>query len=114
MEKIENVNMVADFRKPIDDCNLVDAGCTCYPFTWSNRRFGPHLIEERLDRFFYSKDWEKNLYDSMVNNLITWTSDRSPIVMKVKEKSVVPRYANKTFSRVHYKICEVLMMHEMI
>lgn len=51
-----NLNLVVDFRHAIKDCNLVDAGCTGYPFIWSNRRFEPYLIEERLDRFFYNKE----------------------------------------------------------
>ncbi|XP_052292055.1 uncharacterized protein LOC127900840 [Citrus sinensis] len=111
--------MVVDFRKAIEDCNLVDAGCTGYPFTWSNRRFGPHLIEERLDRFFYSKEWGKSFFDSAANNLITWTSDHSPIVMEVQERSVLPRYARRTFPRVHYEdmwsaydACKDIVMQE--
>lgn len=95
--------MVAEFRKAIEDYNLVDAGCTGYPFTWSNKRFSYHLIEERLDKFFYSKDWGNSLFDSTANNLITWTSDHSPIVMEVQEKSALLRYARRTFLRVHYE-----------
>ena len=97
------MSMVADFKKAIDDCNLADAGCTGYPFTRSNRKFEPHFIEERLDRFFYNKDWGTNFYDSTANNLITWASNHSLVLMEVKEKSAVPRYANRTFSRVHYE-----------
>ena len=52
----QNLNMVVDFREAMNDCNLVDLGCKGYPFTWSNKIYGPHLIEERLDRFLRSKD----------------------------------------------------------
>lgn len=90
--KNRNVSMVTDFKKAIDDCNLVDAGCTSYQFTWSNRRFEPHLIKEMLNMFFCSKDWGKNFYDSAANNLITWTSNHSPVVMEVKERSALLRY----------------------
>lgn len=98
-----NLNLVVDFRHAIKDCNLVDAGCTGYPFTWSNRRFEPYFIEERLDRFFYSKEWGKSFYDSTTTNLITWISDHSPVAFEVKEMSFVPRYARRTYSQVHYK-----------
>lgn len=50
-----NVNMMLSFREAVQVCNLIDVGCKGYPFTWSNRRFGPHLAEERLDRFFVVK-----------------------------------------------------------
>ena len=42
-----NSSMVAEFKKAINDCNLVDLRCKLYPFTWSNRRFRPHFVEER-------------------------------------------------------------------
>lgn len=52
---------------------------------------------------FTAKIGGKTFYDSTVNNLITWASNHSPIIMEVKEKSAVPIYANRTFSRVHYE-----------
>ncbi|KAH9770133.1 hypothetical protein KPL71_012275 [Citrus sinensis] len=57
------LNMVAEFREAVTDCSLVDLGCKGYPFTWSNKRYGPHLIEERLDRFLGSKGWEQSSYE---------------------------------------------------
>lgn len=47
----KRVNMVNEFREAIRDCDLKDLGSIGYPFTWSNRRFGPHIIEEKFDRF---------------------------------------------------------------
>ena len=105
---------MADFRKVIDDCNLVDVGCTGYPFTWSNRKFGLHFIEERLDRFFYNKDWENNFYDSASNNLITWASNHSSVLMEVKEKSAVRDMQIEPSHECIMKICGVLMMHARI
>lgn len=49
-----NLSMVADFREVINECKLSDIECRCYPFTWSSRRFGPHFMEEKLDRFLGS------------------------------------------------------------
>ena len=46
--------MISEFRKAIQECDLKDLGCSGHPFTWSNRRYGPHFIEERLDKFLGS------------------------------------------------------------
>lgn len=48
----KSVEAIEKFREAIRDCKLVDLGSRGYPFTWSNRQFGPQLIEEKLDRFF--------------------------------------------------------------
>lgn len=45
-------NVIADFRDVVRECKFSDLGSTWHPFTWSNRQFGPNLIEEKLDRFF--------------------------------------------------------------
>lgn len=48
----KNVGIISYFREAAYKCNLVDVGCKGRPFTWSNRQFGPHNIEKRLDRAF--------------------------------------------------------------
>lgn len=53
--KERQVNMVAEFRETLRECDLVDLGFIEYPFTWSNRRFGAQLIKERRDRFLCNK-----------------------------------------------------------
>ncbi|KAH9778879.1 reverse transcriptase domain-containing protein [Citrus sinensis] len=58
----KRVNMVNEFRKAIRDCDLKDLGSIGYPFTWSNRRFGHHIIEEKLNRFL-KKNWTSGLED---------------------------------------------------
>lgn len=51
-----SVYAVNEFREAVKFCSLIDLRCKGSPFTWSNRRFGPHLVEERLDRFFCCKN----------------------------------------------------------
>lgn len=53
----KQVNIVTDFREAFKDSDLVDLGFFRYPLTWLNRRFGPQLIEQRLDRFLCNKSW---------------------------------------------------------
>lgn len=51
-----NLNIVANFKEAVQTCNLVDMRYKGSPFTWSNKRYVPHFIEERLDRFLCSKN----------------------------------------------------------
>lgn len=90
--------MVTSFREVVQACILVDLGCTSYPFTWSNRRFGPHLIEERLDKFLCSRDWANNFYDPPATNLLMVGFDHCPVLMEVQERSKGVNYVRKPFS----------------
>lgn len=55
--KDREVHMIREFRDGVQDYNLKDLGYTGHPFTWSNRRFGSHFVEERLGRFLCSNNW---------------------------------------------------------
>ena len=65
-----NAGMVADFRESVKDCKLKDVGCRGHRLTWSNMRFGPHYIDERLDRFMCNQKWRAKFYDCLATNLI--------------------------------------------
>lgn len=67
----KKVNLVNDFRKAIRDCDLMDLGSTGYPFTWSNRRFGLHIIEGRLDRYLCNSIWKSYFQEKAAQNLIS-------------------------------------------
>lgn len=97
------MNMVAEFREAVQNCNLQDMGSHGYPFTWSNKRYGPQFIEERLDRIFCSKHWGIQLHASVATNLANWTSDHSPIIFEFHERSQRSRVASKSFPRDHYE-----------
>ena len=96
-------NLVNDFREALKDCDLTGLGSTGYPFTWSNRRFGVNIIEERLDRFLGNSSWRESFQEKTAQNLISWSSDHSPIMMEVLEKGRGNRYSRKTFHRTHYE-----------
>ena len=87
----------------VKDFNLVDLGCKGYPFMWSNKRYGPYLIEEKLDRFLGSKDWEQSSYKLTVTNLNSWCSDHSPIMLEIQEKTRFNWHQKKSYQRLHYE-----------
>ncbi|XP_015383166.1 uncharacterized protein LOC107175882 [Citrus sinensis] len=94
---------MASFKEAAQACKLVDLGWTCYLFTWSNRRFGPYLVEERLDRFLCSRDWVTSFYDNAATNLLTVSSDHYPVLMEVRERGKSVRYERKAPHRIHYE-----------
>ncbi|XP_052297218.1 uncharacterized protein LOC127902351 [Citrus sinensis] len=98
-----NLNRVAEFREAVQSCNLQDMGCKGYPYTWSNKRYGNHFIEERLDRFLCSKDWEINFQESVSTNLVNWSSDHCPILLDFHERSKISRHAGKSLPRDYYE-----------
>lgn len=82
----------------------MDVGSQGHLFTWSNRRFGPYYIEEKLDRFLCSKDWIDHFHDSIATNLVNWSSDHNPILMEVQERRGGGlNYNRGSLSRIHYE-----------
>ncbi|KAK9178687.1 hypothetical protein WN943_027880 [Citrus x changshan-huyou] len=84
-------------REALRECNLRDVGCTGYPFTWSNMRFG----------------------EKAALNLVSWCSDHHPILMEVVEKGKEGRFFKRTFHRAHYEDfwssyekCKEIVKHE--
>ncbi|XP_024044123.1 uncharacterized protein LOC112100121 [Citrus clementina] len=96
-------NAVNEFRKAIQDSKLIDMRSNGCSYTWSNRQFGSSFIEEKLDRFFCSKDWTDHFHNAMAINLVSWSSDHNPILMKVWERSNKVNYKRKFFSRAYYE-----------
>lgn len=51
-----DVSLMNNFREAVKECNLMDLGSSGRLMTWSNKRYGHGLIEERLDRFLCNKE----------------------------------------------------------
>ncbi|KAL9419818.1 hypothetical protein AB3S75_037560 [Citrus x aurantiifolia] len=98
------LSLITYFREAIKDSGLTDLGYKGYLFTWCNRRFGPQIIEERLDRALCSKNWGNIFQEFPVVHLETWSSDHYPIVMEVAEKVRGASYNKRTFPRTHYEV----------
>ena len=98
-----NVSMISEFREVVYECNLLDMGYKGHPYTWSNRQFGYHHIEERLDRALCSQDLGNCFQEEIVTNMVMWESYHNLLVMNVQEKKSRVSYDRRTFSRVHYE-----------
>lgn len=98
-----NLSMVADFKAAVEECHLTDVECRGYPFTWSNRRFGPYFVEEKLDRFLGTKDWEKRLTELVAYNLDTCCSDHTPIMLKLQARNRGVSFKQRSKARIHYE-----------
>ncbi|XP_026400046.1 uncharacterized protein LOC113295934 [Papaver somniferum] len=69
------------FSNKIVDLDLIDLGSTGCPFTWSNKRSGPALTEQRLDRGLATESWLLLYPNSTISNLVAIRSDHHPILL---------------------------------
>lgn len=65
---------------------MFDLGSRGYLFIWSNREFGPQLIEEKLDRFLCNQEWRVEFHNDLAINLVHWESDHFTIMMEINER----------------------------
>lgn len=92
----KEVSMIGDFREVVQDCNLRDLSYLDHFFTWSNRRFGYHLVEERLDRFLCSKDLTNCFQDQAAINMVTWCSNHNLVFMETIDGDDRRQYDRRT------------------
>ncbi|XP_026442376.1 uncharacterized protein LOC113341876 [Papaver somniferum] len=69
------------FLQKLEEANLTDFGCTECPFTWTNRRVGPQLTEQRLDRGLANEEWLDKHPNSTISNLPAIGSNHNPIFL---------------------------------
>lgn len=98
-----NLEHVINFKDALSDCGLKDLRWKSYPFIWSNKRFGPQLVEERLNRFLYNDRWKIMFKDVSVVHMESWTSDHCPIMMERKRDRVAAEERNKRTKRFYYE-----------
>jgi hypothetical protein len=75
--------MMGRFQRIINDLQLVELPLLGRKFTWSNERSSPTLV--RLDRFFYSRDWEDLFPDCLMQSSSSSISDHCPLVVGLHE-----------------------------
>lgn len=102
----KNINFLCDFKDALQDCDVCDLGCQGYPFTWSNKRYGDGdvLIEERIDWFLCTRDWNDIFTGAVVSNIQAFESDHLPIVIDIfKRKMNLREKRAKWGKQFHYE-----------
>jgi len=75
-----NRRLMGQFRRCIDDNELIELHLNGRRFTWSNERDNPTL--ERLDRVFASDEWSIAFPDHNLSALATECSDHAPLLLR--------------------------------
>lgn len=101
--------MVAQSRDVVQACNLIDIGYKVYLFMWSNKRYRPCHIEERLDRFFLLKNGAITSRITTIK-LVNWVSTHFLTIIEVKERCNKMNYKDFSFE-ITTKTCRVHMRH---
>ncbi|CAL1395984.1 unnamed protein product [Linum trigynum] len=73
-----------DFRLYLAECGLKDLVFHGYPFTWDNRRKAKRFVEERLDLFVATNEWQVHFPEARILHLDRDRSDHRPLVCDPK------------------------------
>ena len=76
-----NSNQSGTFMNNINNCNLVDLGCSRLRLTWSNNRGGFGNAFVRLDRAIANPDCRLKFPEATVINLPRSYSDHFPMII---------------------------------
>lgn len=77
-DRLRPGKQLIDFRKVLQDNNLIDIGWRGQKFTWCNMHKDNTFIKERLDRAMANQVWWENLGSSGVEVLNFVRSDHLP------------------------------------
>jgi hypothetical protein len=69
------------FHGLLDSCGMIDLRFSSNPYTWSNKRQGPHLIKERLDRGIANSHWVHLFSHYSIQHLPAYSSDHNRIIL---------------------------------
>ncbi|XP_026396223.1 uncharacterized protein LOC113290848 [Papaver somniferum] len=76
-----NVNEASIFNEKILDPDLIDLDFTGCPFTWSNKRKGHALTEQRLDRGPANDDWLLIYPNTTITSMLAIGSDHHLVLL---------------------------------
>ncbi|KAJ8774654.1 hypothetical protein K2173_017100 [Erythroxylum novogranatense] len=75
--------LVEGFRNCILDCNLIDIPLLGFGYTWQRGSNATELTLERIDRAFANEEWLAIFPFHRLHNLVSATSDHTPIKLVV-------------------------------
>ncbi|KAL0287262.1 UNVERIFIED_CONTAM: hypothetical protein Scaly_2769400 [Sesamum calycinum] len=70
---------IQNFRKALENCELVDLGYSGTPLTWCNRHSKPNTIQEHLDRACANLEWSQLFPDTSVRHIPMHSSDHGAL-----------------------------------
>jgi exonuclease III len=74
-----NRRLMGKFRRALDECELMELSLQNRRYTWSNVRESPTLV--RLDRAFYTAEWEVAFPNFALSALATGASNHCPLIL---------------------------------
>ncbi|XP_026410080.1 uncharacterized protein LOC113305210 [Papaver somniferum] len=77
-----DANEASILNEKILNLDLIDLGFTGFPFTWSNKRKGHALTEQRLDGGLENDDWLAIYPNTTITNMLAIGSDHHPNLLK--------------------------------
>ncbi|KAH9742571.1 pentatricopeptide repeat-containing protein [Citrus sinensis] len=100
---------INEFCEAVYGCDLKDLGYNGYPFTWSNRRFGPNLVEERENSKQYCtgvelKAIEKQIDDLLIDEKIYWRQRSRAVWLREGDKNTKYFHSKATARKRKNKI----------
>ncbi|KAL5736640.1 hypothetical protein ACOSQ2_031428 [Xanthoceras sorbifolium] len=95
--------LMTNFRNTLNDCMLQDLGFAAPRFTWCNGRKNQDFVQERLDRFVSSLDWQQLFPFLVVSHLDSWGSNHRPILVDFRGSGNNCVDESKGGGRFHFK-----------
>lgn len=85
--RTEDFNFLFEFRKALEDNELIDLGWIGSKFVWTNKYSEEGNVMERLDRWVANNAWKDLFPDSFIHHLTWYHSDHNPIIYKCSNYS---------------------------
>ncbi|XVE93467.1 hypothetical protein REPUB_Repub01dG0195400 [Reevesia pubescens] len=86
---------IENFKKALDDAELMDLGYTGTWFTWERERCSETLIKERLDRACLNKEWSNLFPNSIVKHSTASILDHFLIIVDTEGGATTKRGKSK-------------------
>ncbi|KAL6535724.1 hypothetical protein OROHE_012568 [Orobanche hederae] len=111
--RVANLARCLNFQNWIHDWGLIDLGFQGPSFTWSNKREGWGLIEERIDRALGNEAWCGRFPHNSVQHLPRTYSDHHPILINTIGNDAAPNTKPFRFENIwfNHKECKPLIQN---
>ncbi|CAM8963352.1 unnamed protein product [Rhodiola kirilowii] len=99
-KRVRQAWQMRNFRECLEECELVDLGCSGTPFTFSNKRKGDQEVRARLDRMVANEGWRATFPGAVVKHGFAYTSDHVPLILCLKGDRKVQLHRVRRFEQI--------------